>query len=227
MMSRLHALAVLLFASAGAQVLEDFGKAKHEWMELNDPVMGGKSTATFAIDAAGKGVFNGTCAIVPSLKAPGFCSAQTKKALIATKFPDASGSLAGGLVVAATTSTPDFTGFKIAFRAKGIPHTSIYGGGSFKAPFALGAGANSTYVPFSKFSYDWSGFTGACDTKDPNGQQHHCCGAGDLAKYCPTAAYLAEVTGLEIWAEGAEGDFHLEVSSVTAVAAVPEAPGAV
>ena len=207
---------LLVAGAASAQTLENFGAAAHEWRELNDPVMGGKSVATFAI--AGKvGVFNGTCAIVPSLKAPGFCSAQTKSTLVPQKFPDASAHVRGGLAIAARTTTPAFGGFKVAFRAKGVPHTSIHGGGSFKAPFKLAAGQNATYVPFSDFSYDWSPYTGQCDTKDPTGQQHHCCGAGDLAKYCPTAAFLAEITGLEIWAEGAEGDFHLEIESIEAV----------
>ena len=162
-----------------------------------------------------------TGAIVPSLKAPGFCSAQTKKTLIPQKFPDASANLKGGLAIEATTTTPSFAGFKVAFSAKGVPHTSIHGGGSFKAPFSLKAGQNQTFVPFSAFSYDWSPYTGECDTKDPTGQQHHCCGEGELAKYCPTAAFLAEITGLEIWAEGAEGNFHLEVASIAAVSGPP------
>ena len=33
-------------------------------------------------------------------------------------------------------------------------------------------------IPFSAFSYDWSDYTGRCDTKDPrNGTQHVCCSA--------------------------------------------------
>ena len=67
------------------------------------------------------------------------------------------------------------------------------------------------------FSWDWSPFTGRCDTKDPTGAQHHCCGA-DGDKYCPTAAYLKTLTSLELWAEGAEGNFHLEVKSIAASA---------
>jgi hypothetical protein len=41
-----------------------------QWRDLNDPVMGGRSTSTFHVDQS-VGIFNGTCAIVPSLKAPG------------------------------------------------------------------------------------------------------------------------------------------------------------
>merc|ERR1719361_3313568 len=52
-------------------VLESFDAAVHKWSSQNDPVMGGKSTSTFTI-ADGIGTLNGTCAIVPSLSAPGF-----------------------------------------------------------------------------------------------------------------------------------------------------------
>ena len=61
------------------------------------------------------------------------------------------------------------------------------------------------------FSMDWSPYTGNCDTKDPTGKQHHCCGAGAAAQYCPTAGFLNTITDLEIWAEGVAGDFQIEV----------------
>ena len=66
------------------------------------------------------------------------------------------------------------------------------------------------------FSYDWSPFTGRCDTKDPTGQQHHCCSSADNFKYCPTTKYLATITDVEIWAEGVEGDFHLDIDYIGA-----------
>ena len=205
----------------GKITLENFGRAAHEWQELNDPVMGGQSVATFGI-AGGVGVFNGTCAIVPSLSAPGFCSAQTKQKLFGDSWPDASAALAGGLVLLARSKTPWFAGFKVAFGAKDVPSASRYTPqGTFKAPFNVTGfagddGFEEIYVPFSSFSWDWSPFTGRCDTKDPTGAQHHCCADGD--KYCPTAAYLKTLTSLELWAEGAEGNFHLEVKSIAASA---------
>merc|ERR1711871_1875863 len=52
------------------------------------------------------------------------------------------------------------------------------------------------------------------NTKDPTGKQHYCC--SDDAKYCPTAAFLSTISSLEIWAEGAEGDFHLELDYIGA-----------
>ena len=58
---------LLLVGTAHAQTLENFGAAAHEWNELNDPVMGGKSVATFGISNK-VGVFNGTCAKRASFK---------------------------------------------------------------------------------------------------------------------------------------------------------------
>ena len=149
----------------GKITLENFGRAAHEWQELNDPVMGGQSVATFGI-AGGVGVFNGTCAIVPSLSAPGFCSAQTKQKLFGDSWPDASAALAGGLVLVARSTTPWFAGFKVAFGAKDVPSASRYTPqGTFKAPFNVTGvagddGFEEIYVPFSSFSWDWSPFTG-------------------------------------------------------------------
>ena len=37
------------------------------WTDLNDPVMGGRSTSTFKVEH-GRGVFDGVCRIVPQLK---------------------------------------------------------------------------------------------------------------------------------------------------------------
>lgn len=43
------------------------GDHKYTWFVVNDPVMGGRSKSTFT-DVNGVGIFNGTVAIVPSLK---------------------------------------------------------------------------------------------------------------------------------------------------------------
>jgi hypothetical protein len=186
------------------------------WDETNDPVMGGKSVGTFTIDTNNKkGVFNGTCAIVPFLKAPGFCNVISKQSLF-KKFPDVSKFLGGYMMMKVRSDTPDYAGFKVGFGAKGIPRTSVYGNPSFKAPFAIsGTDWQVVSVKFTDFSYDWSPYTGRCDTKDPTGTQHHCC-TPDSPKYCPTAQFLSEVTNVEFWAEGAAGDFHLEIEWIGA-----------
>merc|ERR1711918_288244 len=79
------------------------------------------------------------------------------------------------------------------------------------APFMVdGTDAQIVSIPFTDFSYDWSAYTGACDTLDPTGQQHVCC-TDETPDVCPTADFLAKITDVEVWAEGTEGDFHLEV----------------
>ena len=188
-----------------------------QWEDLNDPVMGGRSTSTFKIDAEKKvGIFNGTCAIVPKLKAPGFAKVTTRRD--STGFADLSSMIEGSLELRVRSMTPNFAGFRVAFAAKNVPRTSIFGGGSFKAQFNLTdtTDVQVIKVPFTSFSYDWSPFTGNCFTKDPTGQQHHCCSDIDNRKYCPTAKYLGTITDVEVGAEGAEGDFHIEISYIGA-----------
>ena len=68
-------------------------------------------------------------------------------------------------------------------------------------------------VPFSSFSSDWSEYTGNCDTRDPSGTQHACCSAA-TPSVCPTAAQLAQISGLQLWAEGVEGEFEMEVRRI-------------
>ena len=57
-----------------------------------DPVMGGKSSSTFTVER-NLGVFAGVVRIVPSLKAAGFCNAQTEGVQV---FPDINSSDAIG-----------------------------------------------------------------------------------------------------------------------------------
>ena len=184
---------------------------------VNDPVMGGKSHSTWKVDVEAKaGVFAGSCVNVPSLKAPGFCKISTSDA---APYPDASTLFKdGSVVLRVKTTTPDYAGFKVAFGAKGAkrPTPSRHGGATFKAGFFP---SNSTadwqevLVPFHRFSIDWSDYTGDCDTKDPTGEQHYCCTEAH-PEVCVTAPLLREITSLEVWAEGVDGEFHLEIDSI-------------
>ena len=67
-----------------------------KWKDVNDPVMGGTSKATFVI-ANETGIFQGIAAIVPSLKAPGFCNAETTNGLdgITPEFRSVAGATRG------------------------------------------------------------------------------------------------------------------------------------
>ena len=146
------------------------------------------------------------------------------------------------------SSTPDYKGFKFEFGAPGIGtnanSSSHHHSGSFKAGFSLkgnrehrrlsthsrhagvtGSDWQTVRIPFSSFSWDWSDFTGRCDTKDPSafgrpGAQHHCC-TKDHPEVCPKAKFLKAIDMVAIWAEGVAGDFHIEIKSIAASA--PEA----
>jgi len=199
------------------------------WRNTNDPVMGGASTSTF--DAA-TGIFEGTCAIVGFLNAPGFA-----KIVGSRQYADVTGEDSISLRV--KSSTPGYAGFKVAFAAPNIPKTSIFGGGSYKAGFTL---TDSTdwqvvNVPLTQFSYDWSGYTGECNTKDPasfgsEGQQHYCCDKSGLepskSEVCVQPQFLNTINALEVWAEGVEGDFNLQIDSISATSTTFQAssPGA-
>merc|ERR1712054_758888 len=79
-------------------------------------------------------------------------------------------------------------------------------------------------VPLTKFSYDHSDYTGRCDSKDPRslfhpmGQQHYCCDKSGLEpskpEVCVDSKYLSTINDLEIWAEGVEGDFNIQIEYI-------------
>jgi len=188
------------------------GGSPPTFVELNDPVMGGLSNGTFSVSDDGKyGVFDGNVVDVPSLSAPGFI-----KAAVDGKFADASAAVSGELELMIRSSTPEYKGFRVAFASGTVsPSYACSGGGSipfsrgcFKANFKVPAGSSfvSVRVPFSSFSDKWSPATGE--------QTVTCANDTDV---CPTAANLAKVKRIEIWAEGVKGHVHLELASINAV----------
>lgn len=209
--------AVEALATSSATSLVTFDGATgstFEFSELNDPVMGGRSTGTWTVDHdAGVGVIDGEVVDVPSLKAPGFIKAAANG-----KFADVSAASGGSLVLALRTSTPEYLGFRVSFfSGEGVPAYSCAGGGGipfsrgcFKAKFSVPAGGNFTMVriPFSKFSDKWSSATGEQTTT--------CAENHDV---CPSAAKLKSIGRMELWGEGVAGKLHLEVKSIFAESA--------
>jgi len=203
-------LAIVAYASSETIQLVTFDGAPsstHTFTELNDPIMGGQSTGTWSTTAK-YGTFDGNVVDVPSLKAPGFIKASANGV-----FPDVSSALGGNLVLMVRTSTPTYAGFRVAFAADTVaPSYACSGGGSipfsrgcFKAKFSVPAGDDfvAVKIPFTDFSDMWSPATGE-HTKE--------CSAD--ADVCPTAASLKGLKRLEIWAEGAKGKVHLDVSDI-------------
>ena len=65
------------------------GSSPLTWKTVDDPVMGGKSASFLSMDAADKAArWHGSVALVPFLKAPGFCTLRSSQA----RFPDVSGT---------------------------------------------------------------------------------------------------------------------------------------
>lgn len=192
----------------------------------NDPVMGGGSTSDFKMTADKTGLFEGECRIVSFLGAPGFAKLRARN----YGFDDITGYENIALKVRSTT--PEYTGFRISFTAPGVPNAQgpAFGpptDGSYKADFAVSGGDwQLVEVPFTQFSYDWSSYTGRCDSQDPpdflgrDGVQHNCCSDSGIepsnAAVCIDSQYLSTINDLQIWAEGVAGEFSLEIEWVGA-----------
>lgn len=182
-----------------------------KFKELNDPVMGGRSTGTWRVDTAGQfGVFDGEVVNVPSLSAPGFIKAAADGV-----FNDVSATIAGSVSLKVRTSTPDYKGYRVTVVAGAAsPDYSCSGGGSipfsrgcYKAKFSVPASTNFTEIsiPWDQFSDMWSPATGEQTTT-----------CADDPSVCLTAKTLANIQRIEVWGEGAAGKLHLEVSSISA-----------
>jgi len=173
----------------------------HEWSALNDPVMGGQSTSQVKV-TGGVLNFTGYCAIVPSLRAPGFITAVTGKSFWHREtFVDVSSC--SGIQITAKDFTAGYKGYRISFGTAKPP------GGKF---FAQGYKANLSPVvgAFGLMSIPFSNFTDFWD--DATGDPIHTC--TENPSYCPDSNTLSNMKTMSIWAEGVEGKVHLEVSSI-------------
>ena len=173
----------------------------HKWSALNDPVMGGQSTSNVAVQNDVLN-FTGTCAIVPSLKAPGFITAVAGNGFLAhEKFVDVS-SCTGLTIVAKAASA--YKGYRISFGTAKPPGGKFFSQG-YKANFVPSVGSFAPIsIPFTSFTDFWDDATG-----DP---MHTC---AEKAEYCPDQKTLQNMKTMSLWAEGVEGTIHLEVKTIS------------
>lgn len=191
-------------------LLEDFENPIHQWKEMNDPVMGGKSYGTFHI-ANGAGKFQGRVNNVTFLHAPGFIQART---IDQTDYPDISACCAIKLIIRSTANNATnksgnvYNGYRFSF---GNKHAK--GGKAFAYGFKTTLRnvpdmvMEDVIVPFTYFTDYWDDATG-----DPIVSCNE-----DNIEYCPDNETLQNIQTMAIWGEGVEGDVSLEIKSISAV----------
>mmetsp|Transcript_36619 Transcript_36619/g.105520 ORF Transcript_36619/g.105520 Transcript_36619/m.105520 type:complete len:226 (-) Transcript_36619:150-827(-) len=195
-------------AGVGADeiLLADFasgGATEHTWQQMNDPVMGGRSTGTFHVEG-NVGVFDGEVVDVPFLKAPGFIKASTNDAApFRRAFPDISHCKA---IAVEAKSANHYSGFFFSFGRAHPTEGKTFAFG-YKAAFSPAVGEfGEAVIPLNSFTDYWD---------DATGQPIRRC--ADDAKYCPTGNALKDVRTISVWAEGTAGRVHLELKTVKAV----------
>ena len=207
---------------AGGLELFKFGGADAKaWKITNDPVMGGRSKSQFTVgtDAAGNkniGLFTGDVAIVPFLKAPGFCNAFIT-------IPNKDASDYNAIEITLRNHGP-LTAFKSSWGGKGVPkdpnchHPGCqYQTGSFKASFnvtqqSATAPPQKVVIPFTDYTYEWSDYTGGCTDHGAK-----CCDPKESPNTCPSKTALSQITQIGIWGEGTAGDFALDIFELRAI----------
>jgi hypothetical protein len=196
-------------ANTGEIMLEDFSNPKHVWSEMNDPVMGGRSTGTFTIDSdTGTAMFIGQVKDVPFLKAPGFIQARTTDKIV---WPDVTSCEALELELRSTALIDDdeYSGYRVSFGTTHAPGGKFYAKG-YKAtlPMVVGSAADfeKIRIPFNEFTDFWDDLTG-----DPI----HTC--EENALYCPDIMTLKDMKTVAFWGEGIKGKVSLEIKAIRAV----------
>ncbi|GKY90283.1 hypothetical protein MPSEU_000002400 [Mayamaea pseudoterrestris] len=187
--------------------LEDFSHPHHEWREMNDPVMGGKSTGTFQVkEWSGTAVFEGSVEHVWFLRAPGFIQARVVEDF-SKPFPDVSSCQAIQLTLRTNNETAAYNGFRFSFGNAHAP------GGKH---FAYGYKTTLCNVPVGDFGdliLPFDSFTDFWD--DATGDPIHTC--QEDSRYCPDNDALENMGTMAIWAEGVAGKVWLELKSIKAV----------
>ena len=196
-----------------------FADPKHEWEEMNDPVMGGKSTGSFRIDEENQiGIFVGTVNDVPFLHAPGFVQVRTVSSS-PSLYPDISHCQAFELIVA--SQYPQYNGYRMSFGTQHAPHGKMFAYG-YKTHFTFeNDNSNdsvritdmtfqSIILPFHNFTDYWDDATGDaiidCNPDDSN----------DYI-YCPTPQALHNIQMIGLWGEGYVGNVNINIQEIYAV----------
>jgi hypothetical protein len=191
--------------------IEDFSNPIHEWRTMNDPVMGGQSTSSVSV-GDGMASFEGTCAIVPFLRAPGFITMTTgvhpsprggrSKNSSAAAFPDVSNCQ--GLTLNMRT-TVDYKGYYVSFGTDKAPGGRYSMGYKTHLDLAASDAFGNVMLPFSDFSSKWDDATGK--TKVTCQEDH---------QYCPSLDNLRDMKTISFWGEGVEGTVALDVKYIGA-----------
>ncbi|CAB9525768.1 expressed unknown protein [Seminavis robusta] len=189
--------------SANEILLEDFSDPIHKWDTMNDPVMGGQSKSSLAIEN-GVARFTGDCAIVPFLKAPGFITMVTGGFYMGKEsFPDINSCQA----LAFTLKTNvDYKGYRVSFGKEHLPEGHHAQG--YKAPLTNlpSADFDDVIIPLNDFSSKWDDATGDVTVT-----------CAENPKYCPSSKWLANMQTISFWGEGVEGEVDLEIKQIRAV----------
>lgn len=199
-------------ATAELITLATFDGAKgttFDFIECNDPVMGGESYGTFEVkEGETWGTFQGEVVLIPALQAPGFIKTAGDGVYV-----DASDALDGTVVLSVRSTTPEYEGFRVTLVSATSPSYSCSGGGSipfsrgcFKAKFNIKEGSefSEVRIPMSEFSDMWSPATGE-HTED----------CADDDKNCIRERTLKHINRVEVWAEGAAGKVHVDIQSIS------------
>eukprot|EP00931_Biecheleriopsis_adriatica_P117807 TRINITY_DN93293_c0_g1_i1.p1 TRINITY_DN93293_c0_g1~~TRINITY_DN93293_c0_g1_i1.p1 ORF type:complete len:254 (-),score=53.20 TRINITY_DN93293_c0_g1_i1:119-817(-) len=212
--------AALLGAAAAAPVVklvtfDGSSGTTFEFQEFEDPVMGSRSWGNWSVNTAnGFGALEGIVTLVPRPAvsivgaSPGFIKAGANG-----HFPDASAVAGGSLLLEVRSLTP-YSGFHVSFASgANSPHYACEGGGNipfsrgcFKAKFEVPQGNDFSVVrvPLADMSDEWLPRTG---------EIRKTCSEDSTA--CVTAKKLSAIQRVELWAEGQDGQVHLEVRSIS------------
>jgi hypothetical protein len=192
-------------ATGEIMLLEDFSNPLHVWKEMNDPVMGGRSTGTFSVEQdRGVAVFTGVVKDVPFLKAPGFIQVRTTDK---TVWPDVTSCNALEVEVRTNDDEP-YAGYRVSFGTTHAPGGKFYAKG-YKATLRnvpAGADFAKIQIPFREFTDFWD---------DATGEPIHTC--EENALYCPDLMTLKDMKTVAFWGEGVKGEVSLEIKAIRAV----------